>query len=715
MGSFEFNSEKLPSSQANGRIPPRVESQLGSHAAINKAHHFFNTGAEAHALAQPALVPGANEPISPIIQMIMRLPGHIGIFNSFFEALQSLILPHLNFLPHLDPSILGAHVHDAANAAMGAVSGHPHIDLAALPADAHILQSLQLDGPALNAGQMHTHLTGSDLLNHSMQVSGTPDVNKPIYEGVAQQPALDPSSLAGPSPSDGALAGPALSDHGVSNHLAGAHRIFSHSLFERPGNGMNSPLTASGQGTPNLPANQPSALLPQQHSGSSMLNVNGNPFARPGAAPATGDPSSIYRPALNAGFHMGAPAEQALSSSAPLGPSGAVSDQLGSRHVLASDQGVETFRPTVGGNSSAYDASGLQESGSAAQTPLTGMRAHQLSLDGGGRLAHSSSHFRSISGDANTNGQSHLNLVKKPLSSVKDQIAHRTLNSKAYSTSTGNQIAALPKHHPVEHAFKHVKPASALPKNGLSETAARADSTQVNPGDRPTTYVIRSGDCLWNIAKNQLGDARQWQEIYKLNADTLGSNPDLIHPGTSIQLPNASQDLASHGMNAGKYVVRSGDNLWNISKNLLGSGEKWGQLYHLNADVIGANPRLILPGQELNLNLSGTDVVASNSAAPITDAAGIQQPIDNHMAETVTAPQTTVAEPTAQPAASEAPGSVSMANPVAAPPVEATQSVLSGPGGAQAATITPPPSQNDPSVVSPSLAPDLSFFTQGKR
>src|SRR5262249_24120892 len=159
----------------------------------------------------------------------------------------------------------------------------------------------------------------------------------------------------------------------------------------------------------------------------------------------------------------------------------------------------------------------------------------------------------------------------------------RNLNSKAYSTSSGNQIAALPKHHPVEHAFKNVKPASALAKNGISETAASTDSTQINPGDRPTTYVIRSGDCLWNIAKNQLGDARQWQDIYKLNADKLGSNPDLIHPGTSIQLPNASQDLASHGMNAGHYVVRSGDNLWNISKNLLGSGEKWGQLYHLNS------------------------------------------------------------------------------------------------------------------------------------
>jgi LysM repeat protein len=306
-----------------------------------------------------------------------------------------------------------------------------------------------------------------------------------------------------------------------------------------------------------------------------------------------------------------------------------------------------------------------------------------------------------------------LDLVKKPLSNAKDQIAHR-VNSKAYSSSS--QIASLPK-HPIDHAIKHIKPASSLAKNSISEAARPTDSTQANITDRPSSYTIRSGDCLWNIAKNQLGDATQWQDIYKLNADTLGSNPDLIHPGTTIQLPNASQDLASHGMNAGKYVVRAGDNLWDISKNLMGSGEKWGQLYHLNSDVIGANPRLILPGQELTL--PGSDVVASNSAAPLTEAAGIQQPIDNHMAETLTTPQTSVAQPTAQPAAeapaSEAPASVSYANPPAAAPVEAPQSVLSGPGGAQAATLTPAPSQNDPSVVSPSLAPDLSFFANGKK
>ncbi len=56
------------------------------------------TGAEAAAFAPgadaalAALTPGA-EPISPIIQLIMRMPGHIGLLSSFFEALGALFMP----------------------------------------------------------------------------------------------------------------------------------------------------------------------------------------------------------------------------------------------------------------------------------------------------------------------------------------------------------------------------------------------------------------------------------------------------------------------------------------------------------------------------------------------------------------------------------------------------------------------------------------------
>lgn len=47
------------------------------------------------------------------------------------------------------------------------------------------------------------------------------------------------------------------------------------------------------------------------------------------------------------------------------------------------------------------------------------------------------------------------------------------------------------------------------------------------------------------------------------------------------------------------YTVRSGDTLWGIAKLQLGSGNRWRDIYNLNAGLIGPNPDRITPGQEL--------------------------------------------------------------------------------------------------------------------
>jgi LysM domain-containing protein len=50
-------------------------------------------------------------------------------------------------------------------------------------------------------------------------------------------------------------------------------------------------------------------------------------------------------------------------------------------------------------------------------------------------------------------------------------------------------------------------------------------------------YRIRKGDSLWNIAHRELGSGYRWVEIYRLNQDTIGSNPDLIYPDVVLNLP----------------------------------------------------------------------------------------------------------------------------------------------------------------------------------
>lgn len=57
------------------------------------------------------------------------------------------------------------------------------------------------------------------------------------------------------------------------------------------------------------------------------------------------------------------------------------------------------------------------------------------------------------------------------------------------------------------------------------------------------TYTVVSGDCLWNIAKSQLGNALRWTEIADLN-NISRSNP-IIYPGDVLTLPSGSQSSSS--------------------------------------------------------------------------------------------------------------------------------------------------------------------------
>ena len=48
-----------------------------------------------------------------------------------------------------------------------------------------------------------------------------------------------------------------------------------------------------------------------------------------------------------------------------------------------------------------------------------------------------------------------------------------------------------------------------------------------------------SGDSLSKIAKHQYGDAAKWHAIYEANRDKI-KNPDLIHPGQVLTIPDIS-------------------------------------------------------------------------------------------------------------------------------------------------------------------------------
>lgn len=134
--------------------------------------------------------------------------------------------------------------------------------------------------------------------------------------------------------------------------------------------------------------------------------------------------------------------------------------------------------------------------------------------------------------------------------------------------------------------------------NGDATVADGANIAEATP--EPQNYTVAKGDNLWNIARDHLGSGNRWQEIYNLNSDVIGQNPDLIYAGTDLKMPAGAENLASSD-----YMVKSGDNLWNIARDHMGGGRHWPEIYNQNMGVIGSNPDLIHPGQHLAVPAEG--------------------------------------------------------------------------------------------------------------
>lgn len=192
-------------------------------------------------------------------------------------------------------------------------------------------------------------------------------------------------------------------------------------------------------------------------------------------------------------------------------------------------------------------------------------------------------------------------------------------------------------HHAPAHSTHHQSHGHANPvkhfkaRDVAVEHTPVAQATDIQPGGE---YTVQGGDSLWDIARKQLGDGSRWGEIYKMNAEAIGTNPDLIMPGTNLQMPDGNA-IAS----AGKYIVQPGDNLWDIASKQMGGGQNWGELYRMNEGVIGSNPGMIHPGQELTL--SGDPGAAVATDIPSADAGSIAQQSSGMTAPSQAAPSAT--------------------------------------------------------------------------
>lgn len=81
-----------------------------------------------------------------------------------------------------------------------------------------------------------------------------------------------------------------------------------------------------------------------------------------------------------------------------------------------------------------------------------------------------------------------------------------------------------------------------IKKTKLKKTKKKKTTKKKSKPKRPAakkktkTYTVKSGDCLWNIAKRFYGNGAQYTKIYNANRGKI-KNPNLIYPGQKLTIP----------------------------------------------------------------------------------------------------------------------------------------------------------------------------------
>jgi nucleoid-associated protein YgaU len=107
-------------------------------------------------------------------------------------------------------------------------------------------------------------------------------------------------------------------------------------------------------------------------------------------------------------------------------------------------------------------------------------------------------------------------------------------------------------------------------------------------------------------------DRQTWQRAghftHAVCPDNDHTDPGMISParlfsaGHKIGHPDGGGGGGGHKNHV--YVVVKGDTLFSIATTQLGDGSKWPEIFALNKSIIGDNPAVIRPGQELKIPAS---------------------------------------------------------------------------------------------------------------
>lgn len=159
--------------------------------------------------------------------------------------------------------------------------------------------------------------------------------------------------------------------------------------------------------------------------------------------------------------------------------------------------------------------------------------------------------------------------------------------------------------------------ATAAPVVSSVTVSSHAAATALTPEGRRVSMVsssrevtVQAGDSLWKFAETHLGDGAQWRTIASLNLGrqlgggviaTTASLQNGLQPGWHLLIPTNASQTPPESATAQHHVVQPGETLSEIAQDTTGNAANWTTLYADNRDIVGDDPNLIYPGEDLSL------------------------------------------------------------------------------------------------------------------
>ena len=147
------------------------------------------------------------------------------------------------------------------------------------------------------------------------------------------------------------------------------------------------------------------------------------------------------------------------------------------------------------------------------------------------------------------------------------------------------------------------QPQGQVDTGASTMSAEPTDQPIIQRGAGPVEYTVAKGETLWDIAEKEYGSGYNWTDISQAN--NL-KNPDSLAVGQKLEVPDVEPKTLtvkgsenaqnSDQISGSTYIVRHGDNLWDIAVRSYGNGYNWVKIAEVNKL---ANPSIIHSGNTL--------------------------------------------------------------------------------------------------------------------